>query len=67
MSQFKTTSSISASIAALVAQGEVVGEGWKEREGKGVEVLEVKKKDAKQKSLCKRVRWSPAWVQPADT
>lgn len=48
MSQFKTTSSISPSILALIAQGEVVGVGVK---GKGVRVLEVKKSDAKQKNL----------------
>lgn len=48
MSQFKTTSSISPSISAHIAQGEVVGVGVK---GKRVGVLRGKKRDAKQKKL----------------
>lgn len=48
MSQFKTTSSISPSISAPIAQGEVVGVGVKRRGGG---VLEVTKGDAKQKNV----------------
>lgn len=48
MSQFKTTSSISPSISAPIAQGEVVGVGVKRRGGG---VLDVTKGDAKQKNV----------------
>lgn len=44
MSQLKTTSSISPSILALVAQGKVVGVGLK---GERVGVLEVKERECK--------------------
>lgn len=51
MSQFKTTSSISPSILALFAQGEMVGVGVK---GNWVRVLEEKKKREREREMQNR-------------